>query len=359
MTFHFAPAVRDNVSLLIALAGASGSGKTLSGLKIARGLAGGDDSKIAFIDTEAGRGKHYAVAAGEKPSADRFAFQYGELRPPFSPEAYAEAIKAADEQGFAVIIVDSCSHEYESEGGLHDLHDELVAAAVQKSRATAEQKGWQFDEARARDAASVGAWNEPKRRHKRFVGRLLQSRAHLILCLRADEKIRIEKVKDDRGRERTVIVQPKDMKPEERWVPICEKRFMYEMTLSLVLTPAQPGIPIPIKLQAQHREAVPTDKHLSENTGKLLNEWARGGTAAAASPAASAPAATPSLPPTGADADDYDAETLIAHEADLKAALDRGGQDELKRAWLAIPKVRRNDERLIAVKNRLKAGASA
>lgn len=277
--FQFQPAVRDRVSLLIALAGASGSGKTFSALKIARGLARGDDSKIAFIDTEAGRAKHYAIAPGERQGPERFAFQHGDLRPPFTPEAYADAIRAADAAGFEVIVIDSCSHEYEGEGGLHDMHDALVTEAVEKARRNADDKGWRFDEAQAADRASVGAWKEPKSRHKRFVSRLLQCRAHLILCLRADEKIRIEKVKDDRGRERTVIVQPKDMKPEDRWVPICEKRFMYEMTLSLILTPQQPGIPIPIKLQEQHRAAVPLDQCLSEQTGHQLAEWARGGDA--------------------------------------------------------------------------------
>lgn len=276
MTFTFAPAVRDRVSLLIALAGASGSGKTLSALRIARGLAGGDDSKIAVIDTEAGRARHYAVASGEKPSADRFGFAHGDLRPPFTPEAYSDAIKAADEGGYEVIVIDSCSHEWEGEGGLHDIHDGMVDAAVAKVRAGADEKGWRFDEARERDKASVGAWREPKTRHKRFVSRLLQCRAHLILCMRAEGKIRIERVTDDRGRERTVIVQPKDMPPNERWMPICEKRFLFEMTISNILTPQNPGVPVPIKLQEQHRGAVRIDRHLDEETGRALAEWARG-----------------------------------------------------------------------------------
>lgn len=276
--FAFAPAVRDRVSLLIALAGASGSGKTLSALKLARGLAGGDDSKIAVIDTEAGRAKHYAPAPNEQPGPDRFGFQHGDLKPPFTPEAYAEAIRAADEAGFEVIVVDSCSHEYEGEGGLHEMHDLAVREAIEKARANHNPNWGPFDEAKQADRASIGAWREPKTRHKKFVSRLLQCRAHLILCMRADEKIRIEKVKDDRGRERTVIVQPKDMKPVERWVPICEKRFMYEMTLSFVLTPENPGVPIPIKLQQQHRSAIPLDKPLAETAGAALAEWARGGT---------------------------------------------------------------------------------
>jgi hypothetical protein len=341
-TYEFTPAVRDRVSLLIALAGASGSGKTRSALELARGLAGGDDSKIAFIDTEAGRAKHYAVVPGGKPDADHFAFQHCDLRAPFSPEAYVDAIKQADAAGFEVIVIDSCSHEYESEGGLHDIHDALVAVAVEKSKAIAASKGWQFDEAQARDRASVGAWNEPKSRHKRFVTRLLQCRAHLVLCLRADEKIRIEKVKDDRGRERTVIVQPKDMPANERWVPICEKRFMYEMTLSLVLTPQNPGVPIPIKLQQQHRDALPLDKQVSVTAGYALATWARGGTASPQAtpgkPSAAGPAASPAQPnDPGEAADVYTSDDIAAFDKILSDAAERGMQT-LGTDWALIPK---------------------
>jgi hypothetical protein len=333
--FTFTPAVRQRVSLIIALAGASGSGKTLSALKIARGLAGGDDSKIAVIDTEAGRALHYAVAPGEQPGPDRFAFQHGDLQAPFTPQAYADAIKAADDTGrFEVIVVDSCSHEYEGEGGLHDMHDALVAEAVEKARRAADDKGWRFDDAQARDRASVGAWREPKMLHKRFVSRLLQCRAHLVLCLRADEKIRIEKVKDDRGRERTVIVQPKDMPPAERWVPICEKRFMYEMTLSLILTPQKPGIPVPIKLQAQHRAAVPLDQHLSEAAGRSLSVWASGGSDTSSARQRQAAPTPPA--PSGVGAPDGTGEEILAEvERALRAAAGKGTQ-ELREEWESL-----------------------
>jgi len=75
--FDFKPAIRENVSLLIALAGASGSGKTYSALRLAKGLA--PTGKIAFIDTEARRGLHYA---------DQFDFMHADMRPPFRPENF-------------------------------------------------------------------------------------------------------------------------------------------------------------------------------------------------------------------------------------------------------------------------------
>lgn len=287
MTFQFSTAVRDRVGLLIGLAGSTGSGKTLSALKLARGLAGGDDSRIAFIDTEGGRGKHYAPAPGENPGPGRFGFQHGDLRPPFTPENYLEAIKAADEAGFEVIVIDSFSHTWDGDGGLQAMHADLVEQAVAKARASAEERGWNFDELSARDKASIGAWKEPKLRLKRLVSRLLQCRAHLVICMRADEKMRMETV-EEQGRngksyKRTIITPPKDLPVNERWVPIIERRFPYELTTSFLLTAAAPGVPIPIKLQEQHRAAVPLDKPLSEATGRTLAEWARGGAVSAAS----------------------------------------------------------------------------
>lgn len=263
MTFSFRPAVRENVSLLIAVAGASGSGKTYSALKLATGLAGAS-GRVAFVDTEAGRAKHYA---------DQFRFDHGDMTPPFSPDRYREAIEAADSAGYQVIVIDSMSHEWEGDGGLQDMQAAAVADAVEKARANHNPNWGAFDPVKAAERAGVGAWKEPKRQHKRMVSRLLQCRAHLIFCLRADEKIRIEK--DEKGR--TKIVQPADMPLTERWVPITEKRFMYEMATSLILTPAAPGVPVPVKIQDQHRFAFPDGQPITEETGRRLAEWARGG----------------------------------------------------------------------------------
>ena len=197
-----------------------------------------------------------------------------------------DAIFAADKEGFDVIVLDSFSHSWDGEGGLQDMHTDAVEVAVDRAR-----KYPDFDEYKVRERASMGAWKEPKMRLRRLVSRLLQCRAHLIICMRADEKIRMEQIeeegRDGRKYKKTVITQPKDLPIEERWVPIVEKRFPYELTLSLLLTPVQPGVPIPIKLQSQHRSSVPLDKQLSEETGRQLAAWARGG--AIQSPSADAP----------------------------------------------------------------------
>lgn len=258
----FRIAERSGVGLLIGIAGASGSGKTFSALRLARGLAGGDDRAIAFIDTEAGRAKHYAAAKGEAPTASTFAFQHADLTPPFTPERYRALIEEAD-AGFKVIVIDSFSHEWDGEGGLMELHDEIH-----------ERMGGQ-------DKQSIAAWKEPKLRHKRLVSRLLQCRAHLVICMRAEDKLRMETVKEQgsNGREytKTKITAPKDLPPAERWQPICEKRFPYELITSLVLSPDAPGVAIPLKLQEQHRNAVLNGgKPIDEDVGRALAAWARG-----------------------------------------------------------------------------------
>lgn len=240
MTFQFQEAVRENVSVLIALAGPSGSGKTYSALRMAQGLANG--KPIAFIDTEARRGLHYA---------DAFKFMHADMRAPFHPARFVEAIRAAENAGAGVVIIDSFSHEYDGPGGIIDMADELAERGVK----------------------SPGNWKEPKMLHKRLMNELLQCRASIIFCLRADEKIEIVR---EGGKTQ---IRPLG------WVPICEKRFMYEQTASFTLTADNPGKPnfaLPHKLQEQHRAFFPEGQFIDETAGKAIAEWAAGGVAPAA-----------------------------------------------------------------------------
>lgn len=256
---EFTDAVRDDTSLLIAIAGASGSGKTFSALTMATGLAQGDP--IYAIDTEAKRMLHYA---------DQFKFKHMDMKPPFTPEAYIEAIQKAERAGAKVIIIDSTSDEYEGVGGLQEMHDEEVARLARKPYDRLE--GWEIDKFNA------PAWKVPKTRHKtRLMSPLRQVRAYIIFCLRAEEKIKFVKVFDERtNREKTAI-------ESAGWVPICEKRFMYEMTMSFTVTPDNPGVPliengqaIHGKIQSQHLPFFPAGQRVTEECGRKLRAWARG-----------------------------------------------------------------------------------
>jgi hypothetical protein len=248
MTFTFRPAVREQVGLLIGLAGGTGSGKTFSAMRLASGIAGG--KPFAVIDTEAGRAKHYA---------DQFRFDHGDLQPPFRPAAYAEAIMAADKAGYPVIVVDSMSHVWAGDGGVLDFQeDELERMAG---------SDW-----KKREGCKMAAWIKPKMEHKHMVQKLLQVRAHLILCFRAEEKI--EMVRGDDGKMK--IVPKQTITGLDGWVPICEKNLPFELTASFLLLADKPGIGQPIKLQEQHRAIFPAGKPIDEEFGKRIALWSNG-----------------------------------------------------------------------------------
>jgi hypothetical protein len=244
MTTEFKDAVRQNVPLLILLAGGTGSGKTESALRLATGMS--DGKPFAVVDTERGRALH---------KADDYTFKHAAFDEPFSPERYAEKVKDADDAGYPVIVIDSGSHEWEGIGGVLDLQTE------------------EFARMGGRDAARMASWIAPKQRHKRFVQQLLRTRAHVILNLRAEDKIEIVKQGD-----KTVVRPKESLVGAQGWIPICEKRLPFEATISLLLTADAPGVPKPIKLERRHQELVPLDKPLDESVGKALAEWARGGT---------------------------------------------------------------------------------
>jgi len=248
--FQFKPAIREQVGLLVGLAGGTGAGKTFSAMRMAAGISG--DKPFAVIDTEAGRAKHYA---------DAFRFDHGDLHPPFSPQAYAEAILAADQAGYPVIVVDSMSHEWSSEGGVLEMQE-------------AELDRMAGDDWKKREAVKMAAWIRPKMQHKKMVQRLLQVRAHLILCFRAEEKV--EMVRDEKTG-KMVIVPKVSRTGLDGWAPVTEKNLPFELTTSFLLTADAPGMPKPIKLQSQHRPMFPLDQPIDEESGKKIAIWASGG----------------------------------------------------------------------------------
>lgn len=269
MSLTFRRAVRENVGLLIGLIGPSGGGKTRSAMRLATGMATG--KPFCVLDTEARRALHYA---------EDFTFDHADLTPPFRPDAYADAIHSADKAGYPVIVVDSFSHEHAGEGGLLEYHeDELQRMAG--------------DDWKKREACKMAAWIKPKTSHKAMIQRLLQVRAHLILCFRAEEKVEIV-----RGSDGKTQIVPKGFQP------ICEKNTPYELTASFLLTPDAPGVPKPLKLQSQHRLFVSLDSPIDEHTGERLAQWAAGGVR----PVTAIPA------PTEPDEDAMRTATLLAIE---------------------------------------------
>ena len=246
MTYTFRPAIREQTSLLIGLAGPSSSGKTFSALRLATGMANG--GPITVIDTESRRALHYA---------DSFKFQHGELSAPFRPEHYLEALEAAKAFGSSVIIVDSQSHEHEGPGGILEWHEEELERMAGNDWAK-------------RERVKFTAWIKPKRAHNRFVNSVLQLGVHVIFCFRAKPKLAL--IKNDKGK-----IEPVEM----GWQPICSDRFEYEMTTLLMLPPNGQGIPDlsaqATKLQEQHKPFMKAGEQISEDMGKQFAEWAGGG----------------------------------------------------------------------------------
>jgi hypothetical protein len=272
--FTFRKAVRENVGLIIGMAGESGSGKTYSALRLATGLAGG--KPFCVLDTEAGRAKHYAGHVTE--AGTKLEFDHGDIRAPFRPDTYAEAIDAADAAGYPVIVVDSTSHVWAGDGGVLDWQE-------------AELDRMAGDDWKKREACKMAAWIKPKMSHKRMVQKLLQVRAHLILCFRSEPKVEI--VREDG---KVKVVPKQSVTGLDGWLPVCEKNLPYELTASFLLHADKPGVPRPIKLQAQHRPFVSLDQPITEDTGKALAAWASGG----AKPEASTkPASAPGGPDKG------------------------------------------------------------
>lgn len=148
----FKKAERKQAKLRLALAGPSGSGKTYSALLLAQGLGG----RIAVIDTEHGSASLYADIAD---------FDTLELHAPYSPERYVDAITAAEQAGYSVLIIDSYSHEWTGSGGCLESNEKL---AHQKFKGNT----W-------------AAWNETTPRHRRLTDKILTSSLHIICTMRS------------------------------------------------------------------------------------------------------------------------------------------------------------------------------
>lgn len=263
MSFTLKSAVREKIGLLFAIAGASGSGKTFSALRLGRGLAG-EKGKIAVIDTEAGRALHYAPPPGEKASEKdgTFDFFHLDFAPPFTPDRYIEAIRVCEKAGADVIIIDSMSHEWNGEGGCSDMADEIATIAA-IDRQTGKLN------IRKKESMSFVSWKKPKACHKRMMNQLIQTRTHIIFCLRAEEKFNFGH--DENGKTQIVAVG---------FQPICEKSFMFEMTASMILLPSNPGVPdykSQNKMNDAMRKIFPAGHKITSEQGEQLKRWSEVG----------------------------------------------------------------------------------
>ena len=241
MSFEIKPATRQGVKPLVGFYGKSGSGKTMSALLLARGLAG-PKGRVCLIDTENGRGSIFAdlIPGG---------YSVMDVDAPFSPNRYQQAIATA-EKSADVVVVDSMSHEWSGEGGVLDW-----------AEAELEKMG-------GGDNNKMRSWIKPKMGHKLMVQRLLRCAVPLICCLRGEEKTHI--TKPENGQKGKIIT-------DEFSSPLFDPRFIFEMLLNFetVAHDGVGGYVIPRKItHPSIAPLLPKDgQQISVATGEALAKW--------------------------------------------------------------------------------------
>ncbi|WP_298767364.1 AAA family ATPase [uncultured Polaribacter sp.] len=139
---------RQNVKLRLGISGASGFGKTHSALLLAYGMTQ-DWNKIAVIDTENSSASLYSNLGN---------FNVLDLKEPYSPSRYIEAIEVCEKANIEVVIIDSITHEWNGTGGCLDIQAKL---------------GGRFQD-----------WAKVTPLHQKFIDKILQSTCHIITTTR-------------------------------------------------------------------------------------------------------------------------------------------------------------------------------
>jgi AAA domain len=301
--FTAAPAVRKEEPLLIGIIGPPGGGKSLSSLKLAKGIQRVRPGPIVVIDTEGGRSRKYA---------DLIPFEIVEFAPPCRSERFLEAIKAQLPKNPAAIILDSASEEHEGEGGYLEWHDEMVPLMGGNEWA---------------------AWSKPKASRKKLISGLLHIKTPLIFTFRAREKTKQNP--DPRAKRNEKIINI-------GWQPVAPLEIVHTLDLTCILPPRADGVPVwksdkigedfIIKLPNYLAPFIKEGQSLSEDMGEAFANWARG----SAPRVAPNPSAAPVSPP---EAGAVEEETTTDRIARLDKALGIAavkGMAALKEAWSAI-----------------------
>jgi hypothetical protein len=149
---------REQVLLRMAMLGVTGAGKTRGALEIATNLFDGS-LEVGVIDTEHRRARLYA---------DRYRFRHYDLLSDQSPEAWIAKMDELDRDGCEVQILDSVTHEWNGKNGVLSQADKF------------------------------GDWKTVRPKHNAFVERILSSKAHVIVCIRAKMEYAVNEVPDTR-----------------------------------------------------------------------------------------------------------------------------------------------------------------
>jgi hypothetical protein len=175
----FTKATKAQAKARVAFCGPSGAGKTYWSLLWAKKLA--DGGKIAFIDTERSSASLYA---------DKFDFDTLSMSPPYHPDRLIDAIKNAEAEGYAVIVIDSLTHFWQGKGGVLEIVDEA------KGRFGGNQ---------------YMAWGVGTPLQQAMVDALLAFNGHVIVTMRSKTEYTMEK--NDKGK---TEIKKVGMAPQQR-----------------------------------------------------------------------------------------------------------------------------------------------
>lgn len=234
----FKRATKAAAKLRLGLIGPAGSGKTMTALRIAKGLGG----RIAVIDTERGSASLYHGERG-------LDFDVMELDS-YEVERFVEAIQDAADGGYATLIIDSLSHAWAGKGGILEFVDKAGK--------------------RNQGGGNFGAWRDATPRHNGLVDAILGAPLHVICTLRSKVEYVVENV-GGRNQVRKVGLQP-----------VQRDGLEYEFTVVGDVT--QEHDLIVTKTRAAFlKDAV--IREAGEDLGKQLAAWLSDGTAPAPAPA--------------------------------------------------------------------------
>lgn len=164
MAGFFSKATRRQAKARVGLCGPSGSGKTMTALRMAHGIVQESGGRIAVIDTEHGSASLYAGMGIEFDAANLNSF---------APERYIEALQAAADGGYAVVIIDSLSHAWAGKDGILDSVDKAGKRSA---------------------GGNFSAWRDATPRHNALVEAMLACPCHLFATLRTKVEHVIENV---------------------------------------------------------------------------------------------------------------------------------------------------------------------
>jgi hypothetical protein len=259
MTFRFVSATDDKKPLTaaVSIAGGSGTGKTYSALRLARGLAGG--KPFGVIDTENRRALHYRGDFPEMMHLDFSPLDDDGKIAGFPPERWIAVLDEAEKAGLPALVIDSFSHSWEGIGGVLELQSVTADAILARSPSM------------GADRAGLAAWQEVKPRFRRLIDRIIRARCHIVVCMRAKPVLQKRQ-----GNAFVNAFATKLRRPDLAWNIAADGDLVFEMTASFLMVPESPGVPIMLKCADQFKGIFGPGDVMTEAAGEAMAAWANG-----------------------------------------------------------------------------------